>query len=213
MVKQRERVIRRQVTSDHIVQFFDAADTLGPAVAQFLHEGRVEGASALIVARPSSTQAIARALEARGMSVDRLVESGALTVLDAETALQAFMHETRPDRARFDAALGSLVRRLAGASSASLRIYGEMVELLASEGNFAGAEAVEDLWNALGQTESFMLLCGYSAAHFTGQGGCKALRAVCGKHRRVHQDNADLLASWLLNNADVTPLTSVPSGH
>jgi hypothetical protein len=105
------------------------------------------------------------------------------------------------------------VRRLAGASSASVRIYGELVELLASEGDFAGAEAVEDLWNELGQTESFMLLCGYSAAHFTGQSGREALRAICGKHGRVHQDNADQLASWLLNNADVASLTPVPSGH
>jgi hypothetical protein len=182
----------------HTVQFFDGPDTLGTAVAAFLHEGLQAGQHALVVARPVSTHMIARALTARGVALQPLVESGRLTVLDAAATLLSLMDGQRPDPRRFAAVVGTLVRQQLDASNERLRVYGEMVELLAIEGNFDGAQQLEALWNGLGRDESFQLLCGYSAAHFTGAHGRAMLRGICAQHGGVQQDQSDVLASWLL---------------
>jgi len=127
-----------------------------------------------------------------------LIAEGRLTVLDAPLTLRSFMRNGAPDPRLFAATLCEAVGRLCAESKDNLRIYGEMVEILAEEGNLRGAEELEELWNQLGARESFTLLCGYSSAHFAAPNAGKALEEICRKHTRVHQDNADLLGNWLL---------------
>ncbi len=199
MTTQVRKVPKRPLAPDHSVQFFDAPDTLGAAAAGFLHEGLIAGADGLVVARPTTIQTIAAGLADRGLPVGTLVESGRLTVLDARAMLDAFMDGPRPDPVRFEAVVGTAVRQRRAASPAPLRIYGEMVDILATEGNFHGAEQLERLWMPLLDAEPCRLLCGYLAPHFATPAGADALRAICECHHRVHQDPADLLATWLLD--------------
>jgi hypothetical protein len=189
--------------SDHSVQFFDGLDTLVAAVATFVHDGLAAGANSLVVARPATAQAIAKALGERGVSFHAVAESGRVTILDANATLQLFMDGNVPDATRFHSVVGSILPHLREGGRGVLRVYGEMVDILANEGNFRGAEEIETLWNELAATESFMLFCGYLAAHFAGANGAGALRAICDKHRHVHRDHADLLATWLLSRAAV----------
>ena len=72
------------------------------------------------------------------------------------------------DPARMEETLGGMIGELSTAPSEGLRVYGEIVELCAEEGNFEQACALEDYWNHLQQRYRFTLLCGYSAAHFAG---------------------------------------------
>ena len=203
MTTQIRKVTNRPPVADHTVQFFDAADTLGAAAARFLHEGLVAGADGLLVAKPSTVQAIGRGLGERGLAVGTLVESGRLTVLDAAAMLQAFMNGPTPDPARFDAAVGTVIRQRRAASDGPLRVYGEMVDILATEGNFRGAERLERLWTTLLEAEPCLLMCGYLAAHFATPDGADALRAICECHQQIRLDPGDLLASWLLNRAEL----------
>lgn len=197
------QVTNGPIAADHSVQFFDAADTLGAAAAGFLHEGLAAGAGALLVAKPSTVQAIGRGLAERGLAIGALVESGRLVVLDAAAMLQAFMHGPTPDPARFDAVVGTVVRMRRAASTGPLRVYGEMVDILATEGNFPGAECLERLWTTLLDAEPCLLMCGYLAPHFATPNGADALRAICACHQQIRLDPADLLASWLLNRAEL----------
>jgi hypothetical protein len=199
MVTHRQRIVRGAVSSEHVVQLFDASDSLGTAVAAYLHEGLLNGSGLLVVAKPANVQAIADALVPRGISMPVCLNNGQLTVLDAHTTLGGFLREDSPDAALFETTVGKVVRGLCHTFQGNLRIYGEMVEILAEEGNFRAAEELEGLWNELGTVESFTLLCGYSSAHFVGPEGGHALQRICGKHTRVHQNNADLLGRWLLN--------------
>jgi hypothetical protein len=96
----------------------------------------------------------------------------------------------------FDKVIAARVCRLA--ADRPLAIYGEMVELLAEEGDIASALALEDMWNGLSEKCSFHLLCGYSAAHFAAPGQERALRRVCAAHSRVDATSADPLAAWLI---------------
>ena len=190
--------------TDHIVQFFDAPDTLGASISRFLHEGFAAGANAIVIARPASVQAISRSLAAYGLALPSLIESGRITLVDAAATLESFMDGTRLNPKRFRGVVGSLLSHMRETSVAPPRLYGEMVEILATEGNFDGAVELEDLWNELAARESFRLFCGYQAAHFTGEVGQDALRSICARHTQVNKDQSDLLASWLLSEADVS---------
>jgi len=73
-----------------------------------------------------------------------------------------------------------------------------LVELLAEEGDLRGAQLLERLWNELGERQPFILLCGYSAAHFADAHALPALHAICGAHTRVQKNTSDLLGNWLV---------------
>jgi hypothetical protein len=117
---------------------------------------------------------------------------------DAAETMAAFWTRGRADQALFDASVGMLVQRMAS-KGRPLRIYGEMVDLLAVDGDLWGASALEGLWNELGQRVRFTLLCGYSAAAFGDPRSAAALRAICVSHSQVLSDPRDQLGSFLVD--------------
>lgn len=191
------------MVSGHSVQFFDAADTLGTAVGRFVYEGIASGVHVLLIARPASVRAVARTFKSRRRpTFPVLIESGKLTIIDAAATLLSVMDGTRPDRDRFARVIGSIVGRLRDSSAGPPRVLSEVVDILATEGNFSAVDEIEDLWDGLVEQHPLTLLCGYSAAHFTGPMGSGTLRSICGRHSQVRQDPADLLATWLLTQAN-----------
>lgn len=96
------------------------------------------------------------------------------------------------------------IRRLA-ARGRPLRVFGEIVDLLADQGDFTSAQQLEDLWNALGESESFELLCGYSAVHFGDPQNADALRGICPSHFQVRSSPPDVLASFLVETYRAEP--------
>lgn len=186
----------------HIVQFFDLPETLATSVARFVHEALVSGQNALVVARPSNVSAIGRELAARGLSPQEAIDAGRLVIRDAGVLLSEFMSPTGPRPDAFEATVGGSVRDLEGQSPAGLSVYGEMVDILASEGSFDAAEQLEALWNDLGGRVPFTLMCGYSAAHFAANSTAQSrLHRICALHSDVRQDRTDMLATWLLSGA------------
>jgi hypothetical protein len=195
------RVTRRAVVHDHILQLFDTPDSLGNVVSAFLNEGWDAGEHLLVIAKPRHWTRIADRLARRGCTEAEALEQGRLTVLDVHAVLPGMLCGRDIDAAAFRATVGALVARLAHRSTRNgLRIYGELVEVLAEEGNYESARELERLWNGLREQHEFTLLCGYSAAHFTGAAGAPALRAICEHHTRVQRNASDLLGSWLLND-------------
>ena len=104
--------------------------------------------------------------------------------------------ESRVQKAVMIAAVPPLMVKTA-ANPGGLRIYGEIVELFAEEGNFEQACELEDYWNHLQEKHRFTLLCGYSAAHFADPRNRHHLREVCGRHSAVKSHSADSLGTWL----------------
>ena len=199
----RERLVTGRVVSEHIVQLFDGNDTRAEGVAAFLAAGLAEGSRALVVAKSSHWRAIAADLTRRGIDVPGALSSGTLTTLDAQDMLRTVMDGERPVRDRFRATVGSLVETLATGDGPPLRIYGEMVEVLAEMANFAGAACLEELWNELAREYSFCLLCGYSSGHFGPEHTGRALHAICRAHCRVQTGPGDPLGEWLTRAARV----------
>lgn len=194
-----DRRLRREAAREHILQLFDTANSLANVVSAFLNEGWEHGESLLVIAKPQHWKSITKRLGKRGCPVADGTAQGRLIVLDARVTLLGFMREGQADPTLFDIAITSVVRRL-GSGGGRLRIYGELGEILAEEGNFEGACRLEDLWNAVRQQYTFTLLCGYSAPHFADSHTAASLRAICAAHTRVQRNASDLLGSWLLDD-------------
>ena len=181
-------------THAHLVQLFDAPRSLADAVSHYLIEGRAAGHHSLVIARASHWQLIRAYLERRGFAVADGSEY--LTVIDARKIRARMMRRGVLDPVRMEETLAGMLTELSAARG-GLRVYGEIVELFAEEGNFEQACALEDYWNHLQGKYGFTLLCGYSAAHFADPRNTHHLREVCGRHSAVKTQPADSLGTWL----------------
>ncbi len=127
-------------------------------VGEFLADGLRAGESCLVVATPSHCRDLQASCDPHGSA--RL--EGRLILVDAVDTLQLFMADGSPITVDFNAAIVDILERLP--ADAPRRVYGEMVGVLWSEGNVAGAIRVEELWNALAARMDFSLFCGYPAS-------------------------------------------------
>jgi len=193
----REIVVRGHVPSDHVIQLFDTSDTRAEAIADFLSEGYRKGEALLLVISSQNWERVVQRLHDAGVPIDAALASGALTVLDAGKILERCLRNGRPDVALFEASLGPAVRGVAASGKPS-RIYGELVDLLAAEGDFHSVQLLEDLWNNLCDQLGFSLFCGYSAAHFGDPRSADSLQSICRSHSLVRANSRDLLGSFLV---------------
>jgi hypothetical protein len=187
------------VTPDHILQLFDTDESLARAVAGFLSDGVMRRETMVVVATQPHWNAITVELEAMECDPVAVITDARLVVLDADDLLARFMRRGQPNRALFEQTVGALVARLSEQAGGPLRIYGEMVERLAQEGNYWAAEQLEQLWNDLRAATPFKLLCGYSAAHFAAPDAGSSLAAICGQHAKAVCHDSDPLGQFLLN--------------
>ena len=108
------------------------------------------------------------------------------------------MRTGQPVAELFQTEVGQVVERLTAQDRGALWIYGEMVDVLAEERNFAAARYLEELWNELGLRQSFTLLCGYSSAHFADASMAHMLAEICNRHTHIHSGDEDVMGNWVL---------------
>jgi hypothetical protein len=193
-----ERGVTARSQGQHAAQLFDTGESLAESVSAYLMRGYETGANLLIVARPKHWKAIELALRSRGCDVAKGLQENRIVVLDASATLRAISRDQCPARERFDELVGRLTRRLGGTG---LVAFGEMVDLLAEEGNFSAALTLEMLWDALVQQTSVSVMCGYSSAHFVSAPGDAQLERVSRLHSDVCVSLEDPLGTWLLQKA------------
>jgi hypothetical protein len=203
-------VIHGDAGSQHIVQLFDSTGSLADAVATFLSEGVSRGDSLLVVVRLEHWNLTAARLTREELPLGNAIASGQLTVRDADRTLKLFLRDGIPDRVLFDDHVGGLIRRIAVRGN-RLRIYGDMVDILASDGDFQATHRLEDLWNELGEREPFTLLCGYSAVNFGHPRSADALRLICRSHSHARSNPRDTLGTYLLETNGVRASASSDS--
>jgi hypothetical protein len=155
------RFISSPAAGDHAVQVYAQVDELAASVAAFFAAGFDVGAPAVAIATPLQWQACAKTLGTRGVDVAALEADGLLVVRDARETLAAV-------RARgLEAVVGPVLDELQERSpSQMVRAFGSMVDLLWQEHRREAALALELEWNALQQTRTLALLCGYHADVF-----------------------------------------------
>jgi hypothetical protein len=207
-----EHIVLGSVTSEHIIELFDTQASRAKTVAAFLTEGLRHGDTVLVVARRRHWTAVAKRLKRQGCDLDDAIAQRHVIVLDAVITLGKFMRRGRIDPVLFESVIGTCVSELAAHFQRGLRIYGEMVDLLAEEANLEGARNLEELWNALSSRYSFVLLCGYASAHFADPGTRAKLQTICDAHTDVQANSDDALGNWVLAERDTPAASHADSG-
>ena len=184
----------------HSCQLFDTPDSVATSVGAFIRDGLEAGDSVLAVMCPDHWATTGRYLRGEGVNPSAVLASGQFTMVDAATTLARFRRDGQIDPQLFDTSIGNLVRTLA-AGDRRLRVYGEMVDVLAMEGDFKASLQLEALWNELMASVRIDLFCGYSAVNFGNPRSADALRLICAAHGQLHANPRDLLATFLLRQS------------
>src|SRR5689334_15914077 len=130
----------------HSVRLFDTLDNRGAAVAEFIHEGVANGETVLAVQTKQTWGRVADGLTQRGVDPEKLIQDGRVIALDAHKELDRFMRRDWPDAGLFESTVGAIVLALANKDT-PLRVYGELVDILAERGHHRAAHRLEQIWN------------------------------------------------------------------
>lgn len=167
----------------HAVRFYESDRALSRIVAEFLRDGFEAGNPGIVVASPAQRGAVVRELSARSVDVAQLVRSDDLILLDANDTLSTFMANGKPEAVKFKETMCDVITRACrGRANCTVRIYGQMVDLLWQADKQNAAIRLEMLWNQLANTQAFSLLCGYAMGHFYKDAN---FADICSHHTHV----------------------------
>jgi len=170
--------------SRHMVEMFETTESMTDRVSTFVLDGLRQGDAVLLAMRLPHWNLISTRLTAANVLLSDAVASGRLTVLDAARTLARMMWHGVPSGGLFDEVVGKTVRQL-NSSGAGLRVYSDMVDVLAADGFCQASGALEKLWSELAARESLTVLCGYSASTFLNPETSNALGSICRSHTDV----------------------------
>src|SRR5439155_16792383 len=170
--------------SEHFVQFYEADAFLLDALGDYIGAALRAGDAGVVIATPAHREGLEERLRAGGLDIAAARAGGRYVPLDAAETLASIMVDGSPDPARFAAVAGGLIAR-AAAGGRRVRVFGEMVALLAVAGDHAAALRLEALWNELQQTHSFALFCAYPLNGLGGEALAGLLVDACAAHSRV----------------------------
>lgn len=180
----------RLTDGSHVVHFYETEQSLVRLVGAYLAASLLDGEQVLVIAAADHHDAFDAAWSSAGVDVQGAVEGGRLVLLDADEILDGFMADGLPSASRFDATVGSWVRRL-GQGGGPVRAYGEMVARLWQQRDVMGAVQLERLWNDLAERTPFGLLCAYPLELMTDAGASEAFDVVCDLHSHVVEGAPD----------------------
>ncbi len=153
--------------SEHIVQFFRSDEEYVRAAGYFLREGLEANETCVAVATAEHHRQLNRHLLDAGLDPDTLCAEYRYVPLSAEQLLPTFFDASSGiDRERFHRQFNLLISQ-AGSRGQPVRIFGEMVSMVADQGQSAAAIQLEELWNELSRQHHFTLFCSYKVSPFT----------------------------------------------
>jgi CheY-like chemotaxis protein len=195
----------------HGVKFFDGAASSHVAIAEFFTAQASRYDPLVLVSRRSTYLSVSALLASGRFGPPQA--AGRIYFSDVDEALAEIMtgDDVDPERgAKF--LLGILSQVRAREPAGTIRLYGEMVDVLCERGNFRAALALEALCPNLFTSEpKLAVLCGYTRAHFVGDdiAHARAIRAEhthgdCGEGETARGDNRppqesgkDPLGAWV----------------
>lgn len=174
--------------SAHIVQFISSDEEYVKAAGRYLREGFAAGDTCVAVATAEHHRQLEAHLLDAGLNASALSAEYRYIPLQAEPMLQTFFDARGGiDQERFHRQFNLLMSQ-AAARGQPVRIFGEMVSLLAEQGHAIAAIQLEELWNELSRQHNFTLFCSYKESPFTQNPRYrKVLRGI---HSHVVSDDA-----------------------
>ena len=172
----------------HSVQFYEEDSFLLNSLTSLIGVGFVEGKTAVAIITAAHREGLEKRLAARGFDLEVLAKSGKYCVFDATETLAGLMVNGRlePDRLRsFAKYLLSSFQFDPQQKTPRLLLFGEMVTILWSRGNFEDALRLEQVWNELSHIYSFNLHCSYPLKGFEQNEHSEAFLNICAEHSHV----------------------------
>jgi PAS domain S-box-containing protein len=176
--------VRAVDASAHVVQFYESDACLLDAVGAFIGAALRAGDAGVVLATPAHRAGLEARLQAAGVDVATARARGQYVPLDAAATLSQFMVDGAPDPRCFVEGVGGIITR-AATGGRRVRIFGEMVALLAVAGHHAAAIRLEQLWNDLQTTHPCSLFCAYPMDRLGGETLAELLSSVCAVHAHV----------------------------
>jgi PAS domain S-box-containing protein len=175
---------------EHLVQFYEDSQTLVETLTGFIGSGLRANSAGLVIATREHLDALDQQLAASGIDVAATKRSGQYVAIEAREMLGQILGNGWPQPDLFRVKIGGLIDK-AYVRWGSVRAFGEMVGLLWESGAQGAALRLEGLWNELGITQPFALLCGYHIGQLRN-GDRKLISSICAVHSHAAFDEADL---------------------
>lgn len=151
----------------HPIRFYDSDAALARLVAEFLHEGFDRSNPGIVIATASLRAAIIHELTGRSFDVVELQRSRHLLLLDANEILSTFMIDGRPEERKFERQMYRRIQSVCrGRAECTVRMFGQIIDILWQDGRHHAAIQLEMLWNQLARTETLSLLSVYTMGPF-----------------------------------------------
>jgi AcrR family transcriptional regulator len=170
--------------SEHSVQIYGSEAVFMDALEGYASAGLRRLESVILISTAPHLHELEKRLRAKWIDLDRARWEGRYVALLAQEVLSRFMVDGMPDESRFDAVVGAILERARGPEKRPVRAFGEMVALLWQEGDWAGAMALERLWNKSQAAGKFPLFCAYPRECFKDEWST-SIRLVCAAHSRI----------------------------
>jgi hypothetical protein len=166
----------------HLVYPHSSETHLAEAVGLFTSAGLRNGAAVILIMTAPHWEPIRLRLEHEGFNLPELERTGQLVCRDAEKLLSTFVFDGVIDELRFKTEIGAIIEkaRSANGQRRSVRVFGEMVDLL-WKSNPRITQRIEELWNEVIDAYAVPLLCAYSLAGTKPGAFPESLRA-CHSH-------------------------------
>ena len=171
------------IAPDHLVQFYDEDAALIATVAEYIGFGLATDRNCLVIATKDHRDALDVRLRDAGLDLSAAQAAGQYVAVDAADTLACIEVGDGADPQRFMEVVGSLFGRLR--PGRPIRVFGEMVGRLLARGRSEATLRLETLWNELGATRTFELLCAYPLAQLGGRGLAHPIAEICARHSRV----------------------------
>jgi hypothetical protein len=186
-------VLTTPATGQHIAQLYTEPGFLARAVGRFAGDAFRQGEAVILVVTLPHWQEMARRLQGEGFDFDELRWRRQLIILDATHCLSEISVDGLPNRMRFRALIGEALETAKAGGHRSLRVFGEMVDLLRRT-SLVATIRLEELWVELLRDERMSLLCGYSLDNFAPENYRGLLQSVIPVHTHLApvEDSAQL---------------------
>jgi hypothetical protein len=169
---------------DHLVQFYKNESHLAETVSNFVAPALWNGEGVVLIATSAHLEAFEHALNLLYINTTFLKLTKQLIMLDVNETLKKFMLNNLPDRNKFDEVFGPLMTEMKGQYQV-VKVYGELVNELWTQGNLTATMELEALWNDLLKWHDFTLLCAYSLESLSEEKQGIVFTEICQCHSHV----------------------------
>ncbi|HEY7416929.1 MAG TPA: MEDS domain-containing protein, partial [Ktedonobacteraceae bacterium] len=169
----------------HLVQFYEAEDSLLSAMSAFVGGGLKVGDACVVLSTKQHHEDLLKRLERDGLDVPAALAQEDYIWADATEMLSGFLVAGMPDPERFAEIVEGTIAR-AGRNQRNVRIFREIVALPSSQGDHAATLCLEELWNSLYlRFPAISLYCAYPTQIFGGQVSGREFLKICQQHSHI----------------------------